>query len=1045
MNWTRTYDDETGVFSNYLSPEQVWQEYYNEEGYLYYYNPYTLETAWTINEQEHSMSMQENNISFDQEQPWICHLDIDSGSIYYVNPVSGESLWELPEGASSVNSEHYNVYLGHSNSNIQYDEPDYTCFLYGQTDKEIISGENHSGECIVLNNEEVELETYSRGDDIQNAVLNESSKAIENYPSSDIQILNSEYTGLNKGQTDEETINCRSNHTPDCIIQNDQEFELETPEMASNKASETADLVRNMMAISNEVLNETSETNGIVPEDGSEFQGVDISEILSEANGISGERNIIECSILQDTEKISEERILNEKISKSSSEERQLDESIPALSMEHQTANHSLFYVNNMHDELHDTTRRFQVLDNRIAVPKEENPSEDISSKVSKIPTSRENEVILPTVQIKRPNREHQEIVKYSPVISTPAISINLGSSFVEQQAKAVFKKIAGERRVLSKRELIYALFRHGDSLARCKKILKPQHYKNELRNVSKSNTITLENFVEYWKKQLPDKPPRKLVPYNERVKASSTNREFETIQIIISIPPDLSGKINSDHARVPYCHITRRKQCAWSMESWRIEYNARITHLKKKLESETESEKTRQSEFESKVQLEEEEQRRERIKKQYQICRENTNKLISQSTRKLGEYCIMGENENIDTAVHNLPSTKRIKFMAWQEEFKKSQEKELDRCMDQELSTYLKSKYKAAKEESLVRTQTKCQLVSLQDQIREFQNKFHDEEIDKMNIERSLCKLEDDEFIKMDRQRQSYANMCSKCFNRPLLCKLKYKKTLKEFGISNSSLHLVTIGLAGKAQVLQTLPMSAHESPFVIDRIQTFQAIDSKFLVNIQAAFAHGLQSWSQVFILRDFYPRGRIEQVLEFLYGDKNMIRLVDESQVLRWAEEMTRGLEGLHSNGIFHRSLTPKCIYLDQADHIKIGLPSEVASITHGVPVLLTPYSAPELVEDISDTDFKSADLWSMGIIIFEIVTGKVPSISKFKLSQLVLNPVLRRFQQWLRNFLRIVLQLHPRDRGTIKNVVEFFYDASDQVHLIKSEHGNIDQRI
>lgn len=63
-----------------------WEKVTDDEGRVYYYNSKTLETSWTLPEQE------EEEIS-----PWQV-FTTDDGKEYYYNEKSGETTWDIPEG-----------------------------------------------------------------------------------------------------------------------------------------------------------------------------------------------------------------------------------------------------------------------------------------------------------------------------------------------------------------------------------------------------------------------------------------------------------------------------------------------------------------------------------------------------------------------------------------------------------------------------------------------------------------------------------------------------------------------------------------------------------------------------------------------------------------------------------------------------------------------------------------------------------------------------------------------------------------------------------
>ena len=105
-----------------------------------------------------------------------------------------------------------------------------------------------------------------------------------------------------------------------------------------------------------------------------------------------------------------------------------------------------------------------------------------------------------------------------------------------------------------------------------------------------------------------------------------------------------------------------------------------------------------------------------------------------------------------------------------------------------------------------------------------------------------------------------------------------------------------------------------------------------------------------------------------------------------VLRAVEIVRQVLSGLahaHEHGIIHRDIKPANIVLSQkaglGDHVKIldfGLArlNETSSITAGIVVGTPSYMAPEQIRGIA-IDHRT-DLYSCGVLLFELLTGKKP---------------------------------------------------------------------
>nr|XP_043886898.1 ribosomal protein S6 kinase alpha-2 isoform X2 [Solea senegalensis] len=131
-------------------------------------------------------------------------------------------------------------------------------------------------------------------------------------------------------------------------------------------------------------------------------------------------------------------------------------------------------------------------------------------------------------------------------------------------------------------------------------------------------------------------------------------------------------------------------------------------------------------------------------------------------------------------------------------------------------------------------------------------------------------------------------------------------------------------------------------------------------------------------------FQTEGKLYLILDFLRGGDLFTRLskevmFTEEDVKFYLAELALALDHLHSLGIIYRDLKPENILLDDEGHIKItdfGLSKE--AIDHDKRAYsfcgTIEYMAPEVVNRRGHT--QSADWWSFGVLMFEMLTGSLP---------------------------------------------------------------------
>jgi eukaryotic-like serine/threonine-protein kinase len=130
----------------------------------------------------------------------------------------------------------------------------------------------------------------------------------------------------------------------------------------------------------------------------------------------------------------------------------------------------------------------------------------------------------------------------------------------------------------------------------------------------------------------------------------------------------------------------------------------------------------------------------------------------------------------------------------------------------------------------------------------------------------------------------------------------------------------------------------------------------------------------------------RSRVYMVMEWCEG-RLLRRILEDGRMpqeraIRIAIEVLKALDYIHANGVVHRDLKPENIMVDEHDHIKLidfGIAGDTASrrLTYAnfTATLGTPdYISPEQVKGKRGDG--RTDLYSLGVILYEMLTGKLP---------------------------------------------------------------------
>uniref|UniRef100_A0A8C5UJJ4 non-specific serine/threonine protein kinase n=1 Tax=Malurus cyaneus samueli TaxID=2593467 RepID=A0A8C5UJJ4_9PASS len=181
-------------------------------------------------------------------------------------------------------------------------------------------------------------------------------------------------------------------------------------------------------------------------------------------------------------------------------------------------------------------------------------------------------------------------------------------------------------------------------------------------------------------------------------------------------------------------------------------------------------------------------------------------------------------------------------------------------------------------------------------------------------------------------------------------------------------------------------------------------------------------------------FQTEGKLYLILDFLRGGDLFTRLskevmFTEEDVKFYLAELALGLDHLHSLGIIYRDLKPENILLDEEGHIKLtdfGLSKE--AIDHEKKAYsfcgTVEYMAPEVVNRQGHSH--SADWWSYGVLMFEMLTGSLPFQGKDRKDTMTL--ILKAklgMPQFLsaeaQSLLRALFKRNPANSGSTSELV------------------------
>jgi TM2 domain-containing membrane protein YozV/predicted Ser/Thr protein kinase len=147
---------------------------------------------------------------------------------------------------------------------------------------------------------------------------------------------------------------------------------------------------------------------------------------------------------------------------------------------------------------------------------------------------------------------------------------------------------------------------------------------------------------------------------------------------------------------------------------------------------------------------------------------------------------------------------------------------------------------------------------------------------------------------------------------------------------------------------------------------------------------------SHPNIVTIHDFGQAGGLHYLLMELVDGTNLRELeragrLSPEQALAIVPQICEALQFAHNEGIVHRDIKPENLLVDKKGRVKItdfgiakilGAPVDKVSLTGVKDIVGTPhYMAPEQIEQPQTVDHR-ADIYSLGVVFYEMLTGELP---------------------------------------------------------------------
>ncbi|HPT71807.1 MAG TPA: protein kinase [Candidatus Cloacimonadota bacterium] len=159
---------------------------------------------------------------------------------------------------------------------------------------------------------------------------------------------------------------------------------------------------------------------------------------------------------------------------------------------------------------------------------------------------------------------------------------------------------------------------------------------------------------------------------------------------------------------------------------------------------------------------------------------------------------------------------------------------------------------------------------------------------------------------------------------------------------------------------------------------------IQNPNIMSLQSFFSEQ----NQYYLVTDYFESTTLRQLLDSELKIKEQKALLIISQILN-------ALVEAHKYGLYHFALNPRCIFISKTDMVKVSqfgygalLEKRLSLLDHQNDALY--YQSPEQVLSLENIDGRS-DLYSLGVIMYEMLTGQKPYHAKAENSFLLMKEI------------------------------------------------------
>lgn len=245
----------------------------------------------------------------------------------------------------------------------------------------------------------------------------------------------------------------------------------------------------------------------------------------------------------------------------------------------------------------------------------------------------------------------------------------------------------------------------------------------------------------------------------------------------------------------------------------------------------------------------------------------------------------------------------------------------------------------------------------------------------------------------------------------------------VKELGKTNfSNVSLMSVAKTGEKVVIKKMEYDEIDLSMVLTECRMLTMLNHSNIIDVHRCFLD--QKYLCIVM-------PVMEQDLKQLVEEKGGLT---EKEALRILSQIISALDYIHSNGFTHRDIKAANVFIDSDGNVKLGDFGTMKESSTCKTFVGTPnWMAPEVMEQGGGYT-TSADIWSLGIVMIEIINGYAPYYNLMPM-QIILRVIQKdpptldttpshtsqKVSKSYRSLIRKCLQKDPSERPTTKQLM------------------------